>query len=313
MRITDRRSMSRNLPPSPNMPALPTINIARDTLPAYNAEGQGLVSAGPRPAPPVMPRMPQLNIPQGHSHSLADFAAGKGAGQGFVPNTPLPAATQVKMPSLRLDADYATRDRDLSRYNLRNQGVSPAGQYNRPSHTLEIYGQGRTLDVSHINRMGTPMGTGAGAMNHGPAHNFGGDPRMDAEMASIRPTAAQMDISTAMRGQRDRKMAEFVQANKNQPIGVSGFDRRIKGLKRAESKAIPIHNHPIIPRAVMPSAPKVGHLLSPAKKMNLEAQYIAPPIRNGDMGGTFASMSTISGNIGMSPGRAFGAEAHLFR
>ena len=312
MRITDSRSMSRNLPPSPNMPALPTLNIARDTLPAYNAEGQGLVAAGPRPAPPVMPKAPKISIPQGHSHSLADFAAGKGAGQGFVPNTPLPAAPQVKIPSLQLNADYARRDRDLSRYNLRTRGVVPQGQYNRPSHTLEIYGQGPTLDISHINRMGTPMGAGASAMNHGPSHTFGGDPRMDAEMASIRPTAAQMDITSAMRGQRDSKMAEFVRRNHSTPVGISGFDRRLKGLRPTE-KQIPIQSMPILPAATMPSSPKVGHLVQPAKKMNLEAQYIAPPIRNGDMGGTFASMSTVSGNIGMSPGRAFGAEAHLFR
>jgi len=291
MRITDRRSMSRNLPPSPNMPALPTLNIARDTLPAYNAE---------------------INIPQGHQHSLADFAAGKGAGQGFVPNTPLPAAPQVTMPTLQLNADYARRDRDLSRYNLRSRGITPQSQYNRPSHTIEIYGQGPTLDVSHINRMGTPMGVGADAMNHGPAHNFGGDPRMDAQMAGVRPTAAQLDPRDAMRSQKDTKLAEFVRRNHNNPVGISGFDRRLQGLK-AESKQIPIHSHPIVPASTMPRAPQVGHLVKPAKKMNLEAQYIAPPIRNGDMGGTFASMSSISGNIGMSPGRAFGAEAHLFR
>ena len=156
------------------------------------------------------------------------------------------------------------------------------------------------------------MGVGADAMNHGPAHNFGGDPRMDAQMAGVRPTAAQQDPREAMRSQKDTKMAEFVRRHHNTPIGVSGFDRRLKGLK-AETKQIPIHSMPILPAATMPSAPKVGHLVQPAKRMNLEAQYIAPPIRNGDMGGTFASMSSISGNIGMSPGRAFGAEAHLFR
>ena len=107
-------------------------------------------------------------------------------------------------------------------------------------------------------------------------------------------------------------MAEFVRRNHANPVGISGFDRRLKGLK-AESKQIPIHSHPIVPAPTMPRAPQVGHLLTPAKRMDLSAQYIAPPIRNGDMGGTFASMSTISGNIGMSPGRAFGAEAHLFR
>jgi hypothetical protein len=312
MRITDSRSMSRHLPPSPNMPSLPTLNIARDTLPAYNAEGQGLVAAGPRPAPPVMPTAPRINIPQGHSHSLADFAAGKGAGQGFVPNTPLPSAPQVNLPKLNLNADYARRDRDLSRYNLRSRGVTPQAQYNRPSHTLEIYGQGPTLDISHINKMGTPMGVGADAMNHGPSHNFGGDPRVDAQMAGVRPTAQQLDPREALARQKDVKLAEFVRRNHATPVGISGFDRRLKGL-RPTPKQIPIHSMPILPAANIPSSPKVGHLVQPAKRMDLSAQYIAPPIRNGDMGGTFASMSTISGNIGMSPGRAFGAEAHLFR
>jgi hypothetical protein len=309
MRIQDRRSVSRNLPPSPNMPALPTVNIARDTLPAYNAEGQGLVAAGPRPAPPQLPRGPSLRIPKGRSHTLADFAAGMGAGQGFVPNTPLPAATSVNVPALRLDADYARKDRDLSRYNLRRSNWTPDAQYRRPSHTLEIYGEGPTLDLSHINKMGTPMGP---VSNHGPSENFGGDPRMDAQHPAIRPTATQMDPMAAMRSQHDTKMAEFVRRNHNTPVGISGFDRNSLGL-RASRTSVPIQSIPILPAATMPSSPKVGHLVQPAKKISLEAQYIAPPIRNGDLGGTFHSMSPISGNIGVSPGRAFGAEAHLFR
>ncbi len=291
------------------MPALPTLNIARDTLPAYNAEGQGLVAAGPRPAPPQLPRSPSFSIPAGPNHSLADFAAGMGAGQGFVPNTPLPAAHSVNVPRLNLNADYARRDRDLSRYNLRSRGVTPQAQYSRPSHTLEIYGQGPSLDLSHINKMDTPMGP---VSNHGPSENFGGDPRMDAQNPAIRPTASQMDPMTAMRSQQDLKMAEFVRRNHAIPVGVSGFDRRNLGLTPTP-RQIPIQSMPILPAATMPSSPKVGHLVQPAKKVTLEAQYVAPPIRNGDMGGMFSSMSSVSGNIGVSPGRAFGAEAHLFR
>ena len=291
------------------MPALPTVNIARDTLPAYNAEGQGLVAAGPRPAPPQLPRGPSFSIPAGPNHTLADFAAGMGAGQGFVPNTPLPAATSVNLPRLNLNADYASRDRDLSRYNLRRSNWTPDAQYRRPSHTLEIYGQGPTLDLSHINKMETPMGP---VSNHGPSENFGGDPRMDAQMPAIRPTASQMDPTAAMRSQKDTKMAEFVRRNHAIPMGISGFDRRNLGLTPT-ARQIPIQSIPILPAAIMPSSPKVGHLVQPAKSITMEAQYVAPPIRNGDMGGVFSSMSSVSGNIGVSPGRAFGAEAHLFR
>jgi hypothetical protein len=232
-----------------------------------------------------------------------------GAGQGFVPNTPLPAGASVSMPRLNLNADYARRDRDLSRYNLRRSNWTPDAQYRRPSHTLEIYGQGPTLDVSHIEKMATPMGP---VSNHGPSENFGGDPRMDAQNPAIRPTAGQMDPLVAMRSQHDSKMAEFVRRNHAIPVGVSGFDRRNLGLTPTP-RQIPIQSMPIIPAATMPSSPKVGHLVQPAKKISLEAQYVAPPIRNGDMGGVFSSMSSVSGNIGVSPGRAFGAEAHLFR
>ena len=77
MRIIDRNSMIRNLPNTPKIAALPSVNIVRDSLPAHNAEGQGLVAAGPRPAPPVLPNMPSLNIPSPNSYSLADFASGR--------------------------------------------------------------------------------------------------------------------------------------------------------------------------------------------------------------------------------------------
>lgn len=310
MRIMDRRSATRNLPPAPSLPSLPSVNIVRDTLPAYNAEGQGLVAAGPRPAPPQMPNIPAINVPAGKSFSLEEFAAGQGFGQGIVPNTPLPAAPKIGGgPRLRLDAEYARRDQDLSRYNLRRSNWTPTGQYSRPSHTLEIYGQGKSIDVSHIEKMKPVVGP---VMSHSPDATFGGDPRFEAQQHAIRPTAARHDPIAAMRSQKDTRMAEFMRKNARNPTGISGFDRKNLGLK-AETQKIPIQSMPILPAANMVSAPKVAHLLSAPKKMTMEAQYIAPPIRGADMGGTFASMSSISGNIGVHPGRAFGAEAHLFR
>jgi len=310
MRIMDKRSATRNLPPAPSLPSLPSVNIARDSLPAYNAEGQGLVAAGPRPAPPTLPNIPSLNVPAGRSFSLEEFATGQGFGQGIVPNTPLPAAPRIGGgPTLRLDAEYARRDQDLSRYNLRRSNWTPGGQYSRPSHTLEIYGQGKAIDVSHLERMKPVVGP---VMSHSPDATFGGDPRFEAQRHAIRPTAQTNDPLAAMRSQKDTRMSEFVRANARNPVGISGFDRKNLGLK-AETKRIPIQSMPILPAANMSHAPRVGHLLSAPKTVTMEAQYIAPPIRGADMGGKFSSMSSVSGNIGVHPGRAFGAEAHLFR
>ena len=319
MRIVDRNAMTRNLPNSPRLAALPSVNIVKNSLPAHNAEAQGLVAAGPRPAPPVTPNIPALNIPGPQSFTLSDFAAGRGAGQGIVPNTPLPAVPDSPSRSrVRLDADYVRKDRDLSRYNLRSSNWTPAAQYSRPSHPLEIYGPGRTVDVSSIRTM--KAGNYMGSTNvHGPAHTFGGDPRFEADSASIRPTAAQLSPSNAMRAQKDLKMTEFVRANSGPAATISGFDRSgIAKKLAAESRAqgprsLPLQNLPIRPAPTLPSQPKIAHLIPKTAPVRLEANYIAPPIRGADLGGTFSSMSSVSGNIGVHPGRAFGAEAHLFR
>lgn len=317
MRIVDRNAMTRNLPHSPRLAAFPFVNIVKNSLPARNAEGQGLVAAGPRPAPPVLPNIPTLNIPAAQRYSLSDFAAGRGAGQGIVPNTPLPAASNhSSRPRIRLDADYVRKDQDLSRYNLRASNWTPAAQYSRPSHTLEIYGPGRTIDVSNIKRAENYIGS---INNHGPSHNFGGDPRFEADSAAFRPTAAQLDPSHAMRAQKDLRMTEFMRANSGPAATISGFDRSgIAKKLAAESRAqgprtLPLQNIPIRPAPVMPSTPKIAHLIPKTSPVRLEANYIAPPIRGADLGGVFSSMSSVSGNIGVHPGRCFGAEAHLFR
>lgn len=319
MRIVDRRAMTRNLPNSPRLAALPSVNIAKNSLPAHNAEGQGLVAAGPRPAPPVLPNIPTLNIPGPQRYTLSDFAAGRGAGQGIVPNTPLPAVPDAPSRArVRLDADYARKDQDLSRYNLRTRGVVPQGQYSRPSHTMEIYGPGRTVDISSLETMKAESFIGS-VNNHGPSHSFGGDPRFEADHAAFRPTAAQLAPSHAMRSQKDLKMTEFMRANSGPAATISGFDRSgIAKKLAAESRAAgprtqPLQNIPIRPAPIMPSTPKIAHLIPKTAPVRMEANYIAPPIRGADLGGTFSSMSSVSGNIGVHPGRAFGAEAHLFR
>ena len=319
MRIVDRNSMTRNLPNTPRLAAFPSINIAKDSLPAHNAEGQGLVAAGPRPAPPVLPNIPILNIPGPQRYTLSDFAAGRGAGQGIVPNTPLPAVPDAPSRArVRLDADYARKDQDISRYNLRSSNWTPSAQYSRPSHTMEIYGPGRTVDVSNMAPMKAERYIGS-VNNHGPSHSFGGNPRFEADHAAFRPSAAQLSPSHALRAQKDLRMTEFMRANSGPAATISGFDRSgIAKKLAAESRSHgprtqPLQNLPIRPAPVMPSAPKVSHLIPKTSPMRMEANYIAPPIRGADLGGTFSSMSSVSGNIGVHPGRAFGAEAHLFR
>jgi hypothetical protein len=310
--------MTRNLPNSPRLAAFPSINIVKNSLPAHNAEGQGLVAAGPRPAPPVLPNIPTLNIPAAQRFTLSDFAAGRGAGQGIVPNTPLPAVPNMPTRArVRLDADYVRKDQDLSRYNLRASNWTPSAQYSRPSHTMEIYGPGRTVDVSHIKSMKAENYIGR-TNNHGPSHNLGGDPRFEADSASIRPTAAQLSPSHAMRAQKDLRMTEFMRANSGPAATISGFDRsgiakKLAAESHSSTRSMPLMNIPIRPSPVMPSAPRVSHLIPKTAPMRMEANYIAPPIRGADLGGTFSSMSSVSGNIGVHPGRAFGAEAHLFR
>ena len=259
MRIIDRNSMIRNLPNTPKIAALPSVNIVRDSLPAHNAEAQGLVAAGPRPAPPVLPNMPSLNIPSPNSYSLADFAAGRGAGQGVVPNTPLPATPNApKAMRLKLDADYARRDQDLSRYNLKSSNWTPSAQYSRPSHTMEIYGVGRSVDISGMNRMKAESFM-SNVNIHGPSHNFGGDPRFEAQHAAVRPTAAQLSPNHALRSQKDLRMTEFMRANSGPAATISGFDRTgIAKRMMAEStpKRVPLQNLPVRPAANLPSAPR---------------------------------------------------------
>ena len=284
MRVRDTRRMERNLPPSPNMPNFPMANIAVDSLAARNAMGQGLVAAGPRPAPPEKPHQKAINIPQSKRLSLEEIAGGKGVGQGVVPNSPMPAPAEIKIPTFSVQ-DWQDRDTNLANFTLRGQGITPQAQYNRPSHTLEIYGAGREIDVSGLDKLRSEEILGP-IMNHGVTESFGGDPRFEANRTAIRPR------------------------NPNQFINAPTVN--LTNLK-SESRHVPVLSKPVLPAPTTPQRPNIGHLIGPAKKVTLEAQYVAPPIRNADLGGVLSSTSAISGNIGVSPGRAFGAEAHLFR
>ena len=50
-----------DLPPQPKMPVFPTKKLTRDTLPAFNAMGQGIVANNIRPSPTIV-NDPQLNL-----------------------------------------------------------------------------------------------------------------------------------------------------------------------------------------------------------------------------------------------------------
>ena len=85
-----------DLPPSPRMTQFPSINLAADTLPAFNAMGQGLAPNAPLPAPPQMPKGQKYSIPAGDNISMAEAVMGKGYGQGIVSNSHRPAHPEIK-------------------------------------------------------------------------------------------------------------------------------------------------------------------------------------------------------------------------
>ena len=75
-------------------------------------------------------------------------------------------------------------------------------------------------------------------------------------------------------------------------------------IKQSEQR-IPIRERPVIPASTQPRMNNSwAKNLTPAKKIRMEAEYRAPPVRNSDMGG-------LSTSFGTSGGRMFGADAHL--
>ena len=75
-------------------------------------------------------------------------------------------------------------------------------------------------------------------------------------------------------------------------------------------KRMPLREMPIIPMSTQPRIPNVSKQIGPIKQIRMEAQYVAPPVRNADLGGALNSTSRVGG-IGNSSGRTFGAEAPL--
>jgi len=109
-----------DLPYSPNLNPLPSVNITRDTLAGYNAKiemGQGLTSKTPRPAP-TLSKMPVVSVPQSTPLSMEAQAMGAGYGQGIVPMTPRPAPTQINIPRVDVPIGSMAQDYALQNYDL---------------------------------------------------------------------------------------------------------------------------------------------------------------------------------------------------
>lgn len=279
--IIGKSTVLPDRPYSPNMPAFPQVSLTRDTLAAHNAMGQSLSQATPRPAPTIV-NTPKFNVPQGQGLSLNEMLMGGGYGQGVVANSPRPAANFVpSTPSLDVSALAASRAADftLDAYKMMGQRLTPEGQYLRPSHMNEIYGDfDHTPDVSHLNRM-RPETMMPSFDAHQPTANLGGSPAFEVDRNAIRPTNPRLLSRGAP------------QVN----------------IQQAEQR-IPIRERPIIPASTQPRINNSwAKNLTPAKKIRMEAEYRAPPVRNSDMGG----LSGLSTSFGSSGGRSFGADSHL--
>ncbi len=278
-RVLGKSTVLPDIPYSPTMMDLPSISLAKDTLPARNAMGQGLTQASPRPAAPVI-NTPSFLVPESQPLALEVAVAGGGFGQGVVPNAPRPAPVQVNAPRLDLTALH-TNDNSMGAYELRGQRLTPEAQYLRPSHMQEIYGDfDHSPNVSHLNRV-RPETMLPKIDAHQPTEVFGNSPAFELDRASIRPTNPRM-LST--------------------PPTIN--------IAPAGAQRIPIRERPIIPASTQPMINHSSLIrgLGPAKKIRMEAKHIAPPVRNSDLGGLGAENSN---GFGTGIGRAFGADAAL--
>lgn len=271
-----------DIPYSPNLPTFPQVSLVNDTLPARNAMGQGLSNASPRPSAPMI-NMPAFVVPPTTAMDMSAMIGGGGYGQGIVPNMPRPAPAISSMPKLDLSglASQRESDFDISAYGVMGQRLTPEGQYSRPTHTMEIYGdQNFGPDVSHMNRMKAEEFLPK-VNAHQPQETFGASPAFEVDRTAIRPT-------------NPRSM--FFGAPKlNIPASTTRMPIRERPIIPASTQ--PMHNHSAVFRSI-----------APPKKIRMEAKHIAPPVRNSDLGGFSAENSN---GFGTGIGRAFGANAAL--
>jgi hypothetical protein len=277
-RTINGQTVLPDLPPAPRMTQFPSINLAADTLPAFNAMGQGLAPNAPLPAAPQLPKAPSYSIPAGNHVSMADAIMGQGYGQGIVSNSHRPAMPEIKFAefNIPMGSDAST---NLGNYNLRGgQGLTPQSQYMRPSHTMEVYGSGPSMNVSHLNRV-RPENLIPNTLIHGPTETFGGNPAHEVNRASM------------SRPPNPRKLFSAPSV-KIQP-----------SIKRMS-----IREAPILPQANVPKQMNLTNLIPPSNGLRLESEYVAPPVRSSDFGGLTPSRHR---QIGINAGRTFGAEGHL--
>jgi len=259
------------------MTQFPSINLAADTLPAFNAMGQGLAPNAPLPAAPSMPKPASYSIPSSQAIPLADAVMGKGHGQGIVQNSHRPAMPTVKFAEFDLNLG-ADASQNLGNYNLRSTGLSPEGQYMRPSHTMEVYGSGPSMNVSHLNRV-KPEKHIPNTLIHGVTETFGNNPAHEVNRASM------------SRPPNPRKLFA-APAVSVQPT----------------AKRVSIREAPVLPRANLPKQMNLSNMIPPSTGIKLASEYVAPPVRASDFGGLTPSRHR---QVGINAGRTFGAEGHL--
>ena len=266
-----------DLPPAPRMTQFPSINLAADTLPAFNAMGQGLAPNAPLPAAPSMPKPASYSIPSSQAIPLADAVMGKGHGQGVVQNSHRPAMPTVKFAEFDLNLG-ADASQNLGNYNLRSSGLSPEGQYMRPSHTMEVYGSGPSMNVSHLNRV-KPEKHIPNTLIHSVTETFGNNPAHEVNRASMSrpPNPRKLFAAPAVSVQPTAKRHSIREA-------------------------------PILPRANMPKQMNLTNMIPPSTGLKLASEYVAPPVRASDFGGLTPSRHR---QVGINAGRTFGAEGHL--
>ena len=266
-----------DLPPAPRMTQFPSINLAADTLPAFNAMGQGLAPNAPLPAAPSMPKPASYSIPSSQAIPLADAVMGKGHGQGVVQNSHRPAMPTVKFAEFDLNLG-ADASQNLGNYNLRSSGLSPEGQYMRPSHTMEVYGSGPSMNVSHLNRV-KPEKHIPNTLIHSVTETFGNNPAHEVNRASMSrpPNPRKLFAAPAVSVQPTAKRHSIREA-------------------------------PILPKANMPKQMNLSNMIPPSTGIKLASEYVAPPVRASDFGGLTPNRHR---QVGINAGRTFGAEGHL--
>ena len=266
-----------DLPPAPRMTQFPQVNLAADTLPAFNAMGQGLAPNAPLPAAPQMPKAQKFSIPASQAIPLADAVMGKGHGQGVVQNSHRPSMPTVKFAEFEIPTGPSP-SQHLGNYNLRTTGLSPEAQYMRPTHTMEVYGSGQDFNVSHLNRV-KPENHVPNTLIHGVTETFGNNPAHEVNRAAM------------SRPPNPRKL--FAAPSVNVKPSVN---------------RVSLREAPILPKANMPKQMNLTNLIPPSSGLRMESEYVAPPVRASDFGGLTPSRHR---QVGINAGRTFGAEGHL--